>query len=245
MHFELYDSSQPCLVPILNFKTFHGIKVFLEDVFDIYARYLRVHMITPGNIKEVTIQFPASMTTLVQDCIDQSQEAANDTSMHIIEPQAEGTKTSETQPTAAPSVNGEAAKHKVTDMDNEHKKVTKTRPTATTTTSMEHQTHKAVHKIDQDSVPTSVTLQFTAKMEQDFPTHINKEETAKHYNVTDKSVKTKSTKVLATAPDTAVMVHQKHKCWVNSENGTKSTSCKRTRTEPNSTNKQCKQSNEK
>ena len=120
VRFEHYDPSQPCLVLILNFKTFHGIKVFLEDVFDIYARYLRVHMIKPGSIKEVTIQFPSSMTMLVQDCIDQRREAANDTSMHI-EPQAEGTKTSETQPTAATSAKyqtSEAAKH---DMDNEPK----------------------------------------------------------------------------------------------------------------------------
>ena len=32
-----YDSSQPCLVLILNFNTFHDIKVFLEDVFDIWG----------------------------------------------------------------------------------------------------------------------------------------------------------------------------------------------------------------
>ena len=31
---------------------FHGVRVFLEDVFDIYKRYLRVHKIASGKIKK-------------------------------------------------------------------------------------------------------------------------------------------------------------------------------------------------
>ena len=115
--FEQYDSSQPCLVLILDFETFDNIKVFLKDVFDIYARYLRVHMITPGNIKTVSVQFPASMTTIVQDCIDQRRKAANDTSMHI-KPRAEDTKK---QPTAASSAKYQTSEAAVHDMDNEPK----------------------------------------------------------------------------------------------------------------------------
>lgn len=107
VRFEPYDPSQPCLILILSFKSLDVIKVFLKDVFDIYSRYLRIHMITPGSIKQVTIQFPASMTTLVQESIDQKR-TANNTSMRI-EPQAEDA-TSETQPTAASNAVEEAVK---------------------------------------------------------------------------------------------------------------------------------------
>ena len=95
VRFEPYDESQPCLVLILSFETLDDLKVILKDVFDIYKRYLRVHMITPGNIKEVTIQFPTGMTKLVQECIDEKRRAANNASMRI-------------QHTAAPKTDEEA-----------------------------------------------------------------------------------------------------------------------------------------
>ena len=92
--FEPYDHNQPCLVLILNFKTFDGIKLFLKDVFDIYARYLRVHMITPGNIKQVTIQFPAGMEPLIQPLADKNGEATKHHNRHTTKPQTEETKPS-------------------------------------------------------------------------------------------------------------------------------------------------------
>ena len=52
---------------------FIEIYVFLDNVFGIYKRYLRLHKIEPGCIK-VTLQFPPGMTQLIQDCIDQTSE---------------------------------------------------------------------------------------------------------------------------------------------------------------------------
>lgn len=90
VHFEPYDPSQSCLVLILNFESFDGIKIFLEDVFDIYARYLRVHMITPGNIKKMTVQFPAGMEPLIQPLAEEAARRTNaHTNTHTTEPQTE------------------------------------------------------------------------------------------------------------------------------------------------------------
>ena len=73
VRFEPYDPNQACLVLILNFRTFHDIQVILKDVFDIYARYLRVHMVRPGSIKKVTVQFPAVMERLIQPLVTENE----------------------------------------------------------------------------------------------------------------------------------------------------------------------------
>ena len=76
IHFDEYDDTKPCLIVIIEAGPldFNEIYVFLDDVFGIYKRYLRLHKIEPGCIK-VTLQFPPSMTQVLQACIDQKGEA--------------------------------------------------------------------------------------------------------------------------------------------------------------------------
>ena len=75
--FEAFDSSKPCL----NLTIQKGplaldeIYVFLEKEFDIHNRYFRIHRIDPGSIK-VILQFPASMTELIETCIEQKRQTA-------------------------------------------------------------------------------------------------------------------------------------------------------------------------
>ena len=73
--FEDYDPNKPCLILIFESITyFNDIEIFLDDVFHIYRRYLRVHKIKPGCV-EVILQFPASMEPLLQACIDKKHKS--------------------------------------------------------------------------------------------------------------------------------------------------------------------------
>ena len=73
--FEDYDPNKPCLILIFESITyFNDIEIFLDEVFHIYRRYLRVHKIKPGCV-EVTLQFPANMELLLQACIDKKCES--------------------------------------------------------------------------------------------------------------------------------------------------------------------------
>ena len=76
IHFDDYDTTNPYLIVIIESGplNFNEIYLFLDNVFGIYKRYLRLHKIEPGCIK-VTLQFPPSMTQLIQACIDQKSEA--------------------------------------------------------------------------------------------------------------------------------------------------------------------------
>ena len=76
IHFDDYDTKNPCLIVIIESGplNFNDIYLFLDNVFGIYKRYLRLHKIEPGCIK-VTLQFPPSITQLIQACIDQKCEA--------------------------------------------------------------------------------------------------------------------------------------------------------------------------
>ena len=76
IHFDEYDTTKPCLIVIIESGplNLHEIYVFLDNVFGIYKRYLRLHKIEPGCIK-VTLQFPPSMIQLIKACIDQKSEA--------------------------------------------------------------------------------------------------------------------------------------------------------------------------
>ena len=90
MRFEVLDSDKPCL--IIETKAieldFDEIFAFLDDVFEIYKRYFRVHKIEPGCIK-VTLQFPDDMKQLIQACINQKCDYLKQyaISMHVLEPQ--------------------------------------------------------------------------------------------------------------------------------------------------------------
>ena len=90
MRFEVLDSDKPCL--IIETKAieldFDEIFAFLDDVFEIYKRYFRIHKIEPGCIK-VTLQFPDDMKQLIQACIDQKCDYLKQyaISMQILEPQ--------------------------------------------------------------------------------------------------------------------------------------------------------------
>ena len=73
---EDYDSSKPCLVLIFESgTTFDNVQIFLDEVFGIYRRYLRVHKIMPGSVKLI-LQFPDSMKPLLQVCIDKKRGVA-------------------------------------------------------------------------------------------------------------------------------------------------------------------------
>ena len=73
--FEDYDPNKPCLILIFESITyFNDIEIFLDEVFHIYRRYLRVHKIKPGCVK-VTLQFDANMKPFLQDSIDKKREA--------------------------------------------------------------------------------------------------------------------------------------------------------------------------
>ena len=82
IHFDDYDATNPCLIVIIESSQegpadpleLNEIYVFLDNVFGIYKRYLRLHKIERGCIK-VTLQFPPSMTKLIKSCIDQKGEA--------------------------------------------------------------------------------------------------------------------------------------------------------------------------
>ena len=82
IHFDDYDAANPCLIVIIESSQegpadpleLNDIYVFLDNVFGIYKRYLRLHKIERGCIK-ITLQFPPSMTKLIQACIDQKGEA--------------------------------------------------------------------------------------------------------------------------------------------------------------------------
>ena len=76
IHFDEYDATNPCLIVIIESGPLDlsEIYVFLDNVFGIYKRYLRLHKIEPGCIK-VTLQFPPSMREHLQACIDQKSEA--------------------------------------------------------------------------------------------------------------------------------------------------------------------------
>ena len=82
IHFDDYDATNPCLIVIIESSQegpadpleLNDIYVFLDNVFGIYKRYLRLHKIERGCIK-VTLQFPPSMTKLIQACIDQKGDA--------------------------------------------------------------------------------------------------------------------------------------------------------------------------
>ena len=76
IQFDEYDTTKPCLILIIESGPLDlsEIYVFLDNVFGIYKRYLRLHKIERGCIK-VTLQFPPSMTKLIKACIDQKGEA--------------------------------------------------------------------------------------------------------------------------------------------------------------------------
>ena len=85
IYFDDYDATNPCLIVIiessqaepapshLNTVELNEIYVFLDNVFGIYKRYLRIHKIERGCIK-VTLQFPPSMKQLIEACINQKDE---------------------------------------------------------------------------------------------------------------------------------------------------------------------------
>ncbi len=75
MHFSDHDPSRPCLVLIIDSgpMTLQEIYLFLDNVFGIYKRYMRVHKIEPGCIK-VTLQFPLDMKKLIEACVDEKSE---------------------------------------------------------------------------------------------------------------------------------------------------------------------------
>ena len=75
IQFDEYDATNPCLIVIIESGPLdlNEIYVFLDNVFGIYKRYLRLHKIEPSCIK-VTLQFPPSMTQLLKACIDQKGE---------------------------------------------------------------------------------------------------------------------------------------------------------------------------
>ena len=82
IYFDDNDAANPCLIVIIESSQegpadpleLNQIYVFLDNVFGIYKRYLRLHKIEQGCIK-VTLQFPPSMTKLIKACIDQKGEA--------------------------------------------------------------------------------------------------------------------------------------------------------------------------
>ena len=85
---EDHDPSNPCLILIFESgTTFADIEVFLQEVFSIYKRYLRVHKIEPGSVK-VILQFPTSMEPLLQACIDQKREAVKHYNVKTMQIQA-------------------------------------------------------------------------------------------------------------------------------------------------------------
>ena len=75
MQFSARDPSRPCLVLIIESgpMTLQEIYLFLDNVFGIYKRYMRVHKIEPGCIK-VTLQFPLGMKKLIEACVDEKLE---------------------------------------------------------------------------------------------------------------------------------------------------------------------------
>ena len=83
--FEPFNPNKPCLVLVFkNITYFDDIDLFLQEVFNIYRWYLRVHMIEPRCVK-VTLQFDASMEQFLQDCIDKKCEAVKHYAiMHIV-----------------------------------------------------------------------------------------------------------------------------------------------------------------
>ena len=101
--FEDHDPSQPCLVLMIESDidtNFHDVRVFLEDVFDIYKRYLRVHKIASGKVRKVTLQYPPNMGPHLQERIRHNQDNKY-ADMHIMEAQTDQTGTPETQPTGS------------------------------------------------------------------------------------------------------------------------------------------------
>ena len=103
VRFEDYDPYQPCLVLMIESDmdtNFHGVRVFLEDVFDIYKRYLRVHKIASGKIKKVTLQYQPNMEPQIQERIKHNKDNKY-ADMHIMEAQTDQTGTPETQQTGS------------------------------------------------------------------------------------------------------------------------------------------------
>ena len=75
--FEVRDPSKPCLNLTIQKGplALEDIYIFLEEEFAIYNRYFRIHRIDPGSIK-IILQFPASMTELIETCIKQKRQTA-------------------------------------------------------------------------------------------------------------------------------------------------------------------------
>ena len=75
--FEGLDPSKPCLNLTIQEGplALEDIYIFLEEEFAIYNRYFRIHRIDPGSIK-IILQFPASMTELIETCIKQKRLTA-------------------------------------------------------------------------------------------------------------------------------------------------------------------------
>ena len=90
MHFEVLDLHKPCLIieTAAIELDLDEIFAFLDDVFEIYKRYFRIHKIEPGCIK-ATLQFPDDMKHLIQACINQKCDVLKQfaISMQILEPQ--------------------------------------------------------------------------------------------------------------------------------------------------------------
>ena len=82
---EPFNRDKPCLIVIFkNITFFDDIELFLQEVFEIYRRYLSIHMIKPGCVK-VTLQFPASMEPYLQTCIDKKRVSVmHYADMHLI-----------------------------------------------------------------------------------------------------------------------------------------------------------------
>ena len=86
--FEPFRPDKPCLILVLERITYFGdIDVFLKEVFDIHARFFRIHKIEPGCVK-VTLQFDASVESHIQACIDKKHEAVRHYAKMCIESQA-------------------------------------------------------------------------------------------------------------------------------------------------------------
>ena len=68
--FDDLDETKPCLIIIFRTGTsLHNIEVFLEDVFGRCKCHLHYQRIEVSSVK-VYLQFPASMTPLLEECID-------------------------------------------------------------------------------------------------------------------------------------------------------------------------------
>ena len=58
IHFDEYDAAKPCLIVVIESGPldFNEIYVFLDNVFGIYKRYLRLHKIEPGSISAISFK---------------------------------------------------------------------------------------------------------------------------------------------------------------------------------------------